>query len=154
MKKRTKLLVGTKTAVISIMAVAAFAFTDSSVAGPGDNSIVSIELASQRAVGESMGGVSLSGTGRYVAFDSQSPLLVPGDTNARNDIFVRDRTTGTIERVSTGFGGAEPDGSSGSPYISPDGRHVAFESWADNLVPGDTNGVQGVAARHADGCVR
>ena len=144
MQKRTRLPVGTKTAVISILTVAAFSFTGPSVADPGDNSIVSIESASQRAVGESTGGVSLSGTGRYVAFGSQSSLLVPGDRNARDDIFVRDRTTGTTERVSTGFGGSEPDGSSGSPYISPDGRYVTFASWAGNLVPGDTNGVQDV----------
>lgn len=144
MQRRTRLTVDTRTVVIATMALAASAFAVPSAAEPGDNSIVSLEAASQRAAGQSKAGVSVSETGRYVAFDSESALLVTGDTNARDDVFVIDRATGITERVSTGFGGAEPNGSSGSPTLTPDGRYVAFESWADNLVPGDTNGVQDV----------
>ena len=144
MKRRTRHDVGNRTAVISITALAAFSFTAPGAAAPGDNSLVSLELASRKAAGQSMGGVSLSETGRHVAFDSGSSLLVAGDTNARDDIFVLDRATGATVRVSTGFGGAEPDGSSESPTLTHDGRYVVFESWAGNLVPGDTNGVQDV----------
>ena len=83
---------------------------------------------------------SISGDGRYVAFHSQATDLVPSDTNGFLDVFVRDRFTGTTERVSVGPGGAEGDGDSQGPCISPDGRWVVFFSDATNFVPGDTNG--------------
>ncbi|MET3909308.1 VCBS repeat-containing protein [Bradyrhizobium sp. S3.3.6] len=47
---------------------------------------------------------------------------------------------GSVTRVSTGATGAQADGQSHQPVFSPDGTKVAFESYADNLVPGDTNG--------------
>lgn len=47
---------------------------------------------------------------------------------------------GSITRVSTSATGAQADGQSHQPVFSPDGTKVAFESYADNLVPGDTNG--------------
>src|SRR5262249_47311474 len=64
---------------------------------------------------------------------------VPGDTNADSDVFVRDRQTGTTERVSVATGGAQASGRSGAASISSDGRYVAFASLASNLVAGDTN---------------
>ena len=85
-------------------------------------------------------GPAISADGRYVAFDSLASNLVPGDANGASDIFVRDRETGTTERVSVAAGGIEGSGYSLSPAISADGRHVAFRSSAPNLVPGDTNG--------------
>lgn len=45
-----------------------------------------------------------------------------------------------IERVSVDSNGAEANDFSLRLFISGDGRHVAFESYATNLVPGDTNG--------------
>ncbi len=93
--------------------------------------------------GESAGGGSLqpsiSGDGRYVAFQSSATNLVPGDTNGRTDIFVFDRDTDTIERVSVDAGGAEGDRNSVEPSISSDGRYVTFASEAANLVTGDSN---------------
>ncbi|MCP3403703.1 VCBS domain-containing protein [Bradyrhizobium sp. CCGB20] len=47
---------------------------------------------------------------------------------------------GSITRVSTGATGSQADGQSHQPLLSPDGTKVVFESYADNLVPGDTNG--------------
>ncbi|MFC4534130.1 S8 family serine peptidase [Sphaerisporangium dianthi] len=82
---------------------------------------------------------ALSGDARYAAFNSDATNLVSGDTNGRTDVFVRDRQTGTTERVSAGQGGAESDGNSREQSISADGRFVAFESSATNLVAGDTN---------------
>ncbi len=82
----------------------------------------------------------INSNGRYVAFQSSSSNLVPGDTNDRDDIFVYDRTTKKIERISIGHEGSESDGASKSPDISADGRYVAFESTATNLVADDTNG--------------
>ena len=81
----------------------------------------------------------LSADGRFVAFRSQSSGLVPGDTNGRADIFVKDLQSGFIVRVSTAADGTQSNGDSSFPAISADGLSVAFYSDADNLVPGDTN---------------
>ena len=81
---------------------------------------------------------TLSSDGRYVAFRSLASNLVAGDTNEENDIFVHGRETGVTTRVN-GAGGAEANGYSIWPTLSADGRHVAFRSWASNLVAGDTN---------------
>jgi Tol biopolymer transport system component len=83
----------------------------------------------------------MSADGRLIAFESDSSNLVPGDTNAVSDVFVHDRDTGTTTRVSVGSGGEQANGASGAPSMSADGRLVAFDSMADNLVPGDANGV-------------
>ena len=91
--------------------------------------------------GDSM-NPAISADGRQVAFVSWSTQLVPGDTNARMDIFVRDLVAGTISRVSIDSEGVQGNGNSLSPAISGDGRYVAFVSYSTNLVPGDTNGTQ------------
>jgi Tol biopolymer transport system component len=88
---------------------------------------------------------SVSGDGRHVAFLSAASNLVPGDTNGTWDVFVRDRLTGTTERVSVSSAGQQANGPSNwdvmaRPAISSDGRYVAFQSLATNLVPADTNG--------------
>src|SRR5439155_2117957 len=62
------------------------------------------------------------------------------DTNGRGGVVVRERQTGATERVSVDSAGNEGSGPSIRPAISADGRFVAFESDATNLVPGDTNG--------------
>ena len=82
---------------------------------------------------------AISADGRFIAFVSIASNMVPGDTNGLRDVFIRDRKCGTTRRVSWGRGGAQSDGSSFDPAISADGRFVAFESEATNLVPGDTN---------------
>ena len=76
---------------------------------------------------------------RYVAFISFADNLVQGDTNNSSDVFVHDRQTGQTERVSIASNGTQGDERSSLPSISSDGRYVAFESGASNLVPGDTN---------------
>jgi len=84
---------------------------------------------------------SLSGNGRFVAFASNASNLVPGDTNGRADIFVRDLLTNTTTRVSVDSAGNQGNGISYSllTSISADGRFVTFASDASNLVAGDTN---------------
>lgn len=89
---------------------------------------------------------SVAGNGRFVVFASEANNLVKGDSNGWNDIFLRDTcigagsacVPGTI-RVSVGPGGAEANGPSDSPAISLDGRFVAFNSSATNLVRADLN---------------
>ena len=90
---------------------------------------------------------SISGDGRYVAYVSLASNLVAGDTNGVSDIFVYDRQTGSAQRVSVGPAGEEGDRDSALCVVSADGRHVAFVSFASNLVPGDTNEMPDVFVR-------
>ena len=89
---------------------------------------------------------SLSNDGRYIAFESDSPGLVAGDTNAWTDVFVRDRVTNTTKRVSVTATGAEADIGGESPSISADGRFVAFAS-SDILTSNDTNLTEDIYVR-------
>jgi Tol biopolymer transport system component len=84
---------------------------------------------------------SISASGRFVAFDSASTNLVDGDTNERVDIFVHDLQTGQTSRVSRHTNGTQTNENSMFPSISADGRFVAFNSRASNLVDSDMNGV-------------
>jgi Tol biopolymer transport system component len=49
--------------------------------------------------------------------------------------------------VSVAAGGGDTTSNSNWPSASADGRYVAFSSWADNLVPGDTNGQSDIFVR-------
>jgi Tol biopolymer transport system component len=90
---------------------------------------------------------SISADGRYLAFSSIAGNLVLGDTNSHYDIFVRDRQSGTTERVSVDSNGVQGNGNSELPSISAEGRVVAYQSYAANLVQNDTNGFQDVFVR-------
>jgi Tol biopolymer transport system component len=94
---------------------------------------------------------SLSADGRFVVFGSFATDLVAGDTNLRQDVFVRDMVTGTTRLVSGATEGvvglpaaSSLSGLSGAREISDDGRFVVFNSFATNLVAGATNGTQHV----------
>jgi hypothetical protein len=87
---------------------------------------------------------TISADGRYVVFESVHTNLVPGDTNSLRDIFWHDRETGETRRVNVSSEGAQATSGTGANVaagasISGDGRFVAFQSAATNLVPGDTN---------------
>ena len=81
--------------------------------------------------------ISISATGRFVAFSSAHSNLVKDDGNYFDDVFVRDRVRGETTRVSVSSAGAVPNNDSAFPSISANGRFVAFASLASNLVPGD-----------------
>ena len=66
-------------------------------------------------------GPSISADGRFVAFESPATNLVPGDTNDKTDVFLRDRLMGTTERVSVSPTGIQANGKSTDAVISPDG---------------------------------
>jgi len=109
-----------------------------------DRSTGQTERVSLDAVGGQLMDLSfspaISADGRFIAFVTYAANVVPGDTNKASDVFVRDRITGTVERVSVGNGGIEANGDSahiGCPSLSADGRFVAFPSTANNLVSGD-----------------
>jgi Tol biopolymer transport system component len=81
----------------------------------------------------------INADGRFVVFVSDALNLVRHDTNGVADIFVRDRETGRTTRVSVSSRGRQANAPSGFGTISADGRYVAFDSTASNLVPHDTN---------------
>jgi hypothetical protein len=89
----------------------------------------------------------ISSDGRYVAFQSSATNLIANDANFDSDIFLRDRVSLVTTRVSVSSTGAEANFVSFSPSISSDGRYVAFQSGASNLVSGDTNGWDDVFVR-------
>ena len=83
---------------------------------------------------------STSSDGRYTVFASDASNLVSGDTNGTRDIFLFDNQTNTTRRLNLSRQGEQTNGPSNRPVISADGRYVAFESTATNLILGDTNG--------------
>ena len=81
----------------------------------------------------------LSSDGRYAVFSSGATNLVDGDTNGLDDCFRRDLKTGKTTRVSIRKDGVEPNGYSSIPFVSKNGRFVAFRSAASNFAAIDTN---------------
>ena len=110
----------------------------------GTTERVSVATGGVEATGGNSTFAAISADGRFVAFDSDATDLVSGDTNGKSDVFVHDLQTGTTERVSVATGGAEATGDSTAPAISADGRFVAFESDANDLVSGDSNGARDI----------
>jgi Tol biopolymer transport system component len=104
----------------------------------GETTLVSVAMDGTPGNGLSS-GPSISADGRFVAFESRASNLVAGDTNDAVDIFVHDRETGQTTRVSVNSEGTQADRPSYQPFISADGRFVAFESHATNLYPGDAS---------------
>jgi Tol biopolymer transport system component len=123
------------------LTIAAIAATPLSAAAAGGHGPAT-ELVSVSSDGEpgryGAGSAAMSGDGRYVVFESDSPNLVP-DGTAGSHIFLRDRSTGLTSRVSVGIQAQPGDAGSYLPSVSRDGRYVAFRSDAANLVPGDDN---------------
>src|SRR4051795_7898442 len=90
---------------------------------------------------------SLSGNRRLVAFDCVSQADIVPESSGHGDVYLRDRKAGTTTLVSVGAGGVPGDGGSFDALVSRDGRFVAFESFATNLVAGDTNSARDVFVR-------
>lgn len=109
----------------------------------GRTSRVSADSTGQQGNADSV-APAISASGRFVAFESLASNLVAGDTNGVRDVFVHDRRAGVITRLSVDSAGRQGNRKSTRPAISVTGRFVAFESFASNLVGGDTNGVQDV----------
>lgn len=88
---------------------------------------------------------SVSGDGSRVAFSSEADHLEARmDVNAQSDIFVFERDSRTVRRISDASATTQANDESRYPSISADGRRVAFQSRASNLVPFDNNGVEDV----------
>ncbi len=136
-----------------ILTVALTAVPAAHAVGP----VIALERISITSSGASLNNDSfyaaISADGRFVAFDSAATDLVPGARRPASagdypiNVYLRDRTAGTLELVSIGLNGVAPNSFSRSPAISADGRYVGFSSTASNLVSGDTNGLSDVFVR-------
>lgn len=115
------------------------AFTTVVLGWPGTEQIAvtdlasgAIRYASTNAAGVAADGdsrfASVSGNGRYIAFDSAATNLVSGDTNGVDDVFVKDMQTGAVQRVSMSAGGSELWSGGNGALISDDGNVVLFRS--------------------------
>lgn len=100
---------------------------------------VSISTAGTQANADSAAPM-ISADGGFVTFQSNASNLIENDENGLTDVFVHDLSSGETTRVSRGMANSDPNGASFIPAISGDGRYIAYQSWASNLVPGDTNG--------------
>lgn len=141
-----KRLVALATAAL-MLSVVAVAVPASASANPSPTTALVSRSAAGKVGNHPSAEPSISADGRYVAFSSHATNLVPGDTNQRIDIFVRDLFTGHVVRASVGPGGVQTNQPSGQPRISGNGRYVAFSSGADNLVAGDNNNQPDVFVR-------
>jgi flagellin-like hook-associated protein FlgL len=110
---------------------------------------VSTTSTGAEATGGSSGLAQTTASGRYLVFQSTATNLVSGDTNAANDVFLKDLSTGQTTRISTTSQGTEATGGgSYSPQITPDGQYAVFSSDASNLVSGDTNGLTDIFVKN------
>jgi Tol biopolymer transport system component len=113
----------------------------------GQTTRVSLDTSGGNPNASSVFGV-ISADGRYVAFASfATDIVTKADTNGGSDVFLRDRQTNTTTALSVTPTGSIANGGSGAPSLTPDGRFVAFESNASNLVAGDGNGTTDVFVR-------
>lgn len=109
----------------------------------GETRLVSATAAGEPGNGESQ-QPAISAAGRFLAFRSVASNLVPGDTNNKADVFLKDMQIGAVTRVSVNADGAEGNEDSEQPAISADGRYVAFHSLSNTLTADDTNGKMNV----------
>jgi len=110
-----------------------------------------VELVSQLPGGDSPNGssfdVSLNEDGNLVLFRSSADVLVAGDSNGADDIFLRNRNAGTTTRINVAEDGTEADSAAFNPGLSADGNTVVFWSSATTLSDND-------AANHSDVFIR
>lgn len=141
-RRATRLLTTSALAVALVAVVPG----SGSASTPGDPELVSVTATGTGGNGQSH-QASISGDGRWVAFMSLSTNLVPGTSGQLGQIYVRDRATGVTSLVSASSSGLPANGYNTNARISASGRYVAFESYASNLVPNDTNQTRDVIVR-------
>jgi hypothetical protein len=108
-----------------------------------DTELVSVGLSGNLANADSIQS-SLSWDGNLVLFTSSATNLVPTDTNTAVDVFLRDRTAGTTERISRRPNGVQANDSSGGAMMNPTATFFTYYSFATNLVVSDTAGFSDV----------
>ena len=118
------------------------------VLAAGELTLVSVSSSGAASNGHSL-DASISGDGRFTAFESGASNFVDGDTNDARDVFLHDLETGETIRVSVSSDGEETDnGTAENPSISADGRYIAFEATARNFVGEEQNGESDIFIHH------
>jgi cysteine-rich repeat protein len=96
---------------------------------PGDSVTIRVSVDSAGSQGNAASfEPQISADGGTVGFTSLASNLVPGDTNAKRDVFAYDRVSGRVTVLSTTPAGKVADGNSSGPRMTPDGRYVVFGS--------------------------
>ncbi len=113
----------------------------------GTTERVSLTVDGLEGDGPSTSG-DVSGDGRYVIFTSAATNLLPNDTNGVPDVFLLDRTSGSLTLVSRGTDGAS-NGDSFVPVFSDDSSFIVFGSWAMNLPTGEV--IDAITFEHRSG---
>lgn len=94
---------------------------------PGKTETIRISESNSGAQGNDYSfDPQMDSDGDLIVFTSLATNLVSGDTNGREDVFVYNRVTDTIQRVSVSSNGAQSPGGGGAADISADGRYVTF----------------------------
>jgi len=105
----------------------------------GDTRFASLSYQGKQINGDSVDGI-ITSDGRYIVFVSNGTNVKPGETNEWYDVYRRSLTSGEVDRISVGMNGEASNEESRAPAVSYDGRYIAFQSMASNLVPNDENG--------------
>lgn len=91
------------------------------------------------AGGSSASSLSISPDGDFVTFDNLIPNPSIGDSDSSRDIYLKQRSTGSIEVVSHTMTGANSLGESADADVSWGGRHVVYRTSSTDIVPWDQN---------------
>ena len=113
----------------------------------GTTALVSVNKAGSAGGNGDSWPRGVSTNGQFVLFESAANNLVLGDSNNQYDVFVRDMVGGTTTLVSVNTNGVSGNGYSRDSVLTPDGRLVAFASFASDLVTTDTNWITDVFVR-------
>lgn len=121
---------------LGALAVAAATLAGAAIAAAGPTERVDVSSSGGQADAGSAGRPALSADGNLVAFTSAATNLIPGVTGGRDNVYLHSRSSGGLELVSVTPDGGEPNGASSNPDLSADGRYIAFQTAATDLVPG------------------
>lgn len=139
MRKRIKNL---SILAIALVIGATFSFKPSSLGAtvPNQSEIISLNNTNngQGGDGDSRAPMA-SADGKFIAFESTASNLVMNDTNNKSDIFVRDMVSSSTSRVSVSTAGVEANDESYIQAISKTGRYIVYQSYASNLIDGETH---------------
>lgn len=142
--------------IVLIITIASFLISTASAAQPACNPeapITQITRGYDNSPADndsSYYDLGISEDGNRIVFASDAANLVPGDTNGNTDVFLYERLTCTITRVSVDSSGGQGSGRSWFPAISANGRYMVFDSTAANLIDDDTNNTRDVFMRDLD----
>jgi hypothetical protein len=119
-----------------------FGIASPAAATAGVIALITIATDGSPANGDSLVAPSISETGRYVAFQSNAKNLVPGPASGYQEIYERDTCVGASRecnpatiRITATYDGSPVNAHSRASAISANGRYVAFDSQATNLLP-------------------